>query len=133
MYLFGRIGALVLRGAREQAFRSAFMWNTVEPFEMTADQAFMVALAMCGNAGQVSIIEQTGYQAFYEAVDAAYSLNYPLDILVSACPYPEVVGEILETVAEGIWEAAMEAYAEFFGSDADEGDFEGGDEGYEDW
>lgn len=108
MYLFGRIGALVLRSAREQAFRSAFMWGSSAGLEMVADEAFMMALDMCGNSGQVSIIERTGYQAFYEAVREALGDGDPFDVLMSACPHPEAVGEILEEVAGYIMEAAEE-------------------------
>lgn len=60
-----------------------------------ADEGYNTAVDMCGNEGQVSIIDMTGYDSFVAAAEAAYNNADGLGILISACPYPDVVGDIL--------------------------------------
>lgn len=85
-----------------------------------ADTGYDTAMNMCGNDGQVSIIDMTGYDAFYEAAEqmAMAHSDEALGIVVSACPYPEAVTEILEesvaVMIEIIAEARGDALDQYF-------------------
>lgn len=68
--------------------------------EAAAEAGYENALAMCGNDGQVSVIEMTGFDAFLAAAEAiAAEQGDPSQILRAACPYPEAVGQILDESA----------------------------------
>lgn len=95
-----RVASALARG-RQQSFSFSFFNDVQMPMEMldAADEAFSMALDLCGNEGQVSVIEMTGMEAFIEAARAAWHENDPFTVLLEACPYPEAVTLILEEVA----------------------------------
>lgn len=65
-----------------------------------AEAGYAKALDMCGNNGQRSIIELTGYEAFEQAVRAhADDMDGRL-VLTMAAPHPEAVVEILDETYE---------------------------------
>lgn len=61
-----------------------------------ADEAYYTAFEMCGNNGQVSIIEMTTYDGFHHAAAEIMTDGMGDMVLYSYCPYPEAVGEILD-------------------------------------
>lgn len=64
-----------------------------------AEMGFEMALDMCGNLGQVSVIEQTGFDAFYQGAMNVVEGGESSSALYAACPYPDAVGEILDEVS----------------------------------
>lgn len=90
--------------------------------EEAAETGYGTALDMCANEGQVSVIDMTGYDAFESAASAAAEGGDGLNVLMSACPYPEAVGIILEE-CYGIMEEIINEGIE--GLLLDEGDGEG--------
>lgn len=76
--------------------------------EEAAETAYDAALSLCGNPGQISIIEMTE-EAFYEAAEhiaEAYdqsesmgALEEGYGILVAGCPHPDAVIIILQIAA----------------------------------
>lgn len=122
MFIYGRIGALFR--ARQAGRSSSRMWNLSSNLERVADESFSIAISMCGNSGQVSIIERTGYQAFYEAVVDAMEGGDPHGVLVDACPYPDAVELILEEAAQHIADWAEDRISESEAAEEiEEGDF----------
>lgn len=103
--------------------------------EEAAEMGYEVAMDMCGNEGQISVIEMTGESAFYEAAEAAATAGGgTYEILVAACPYPEAVDQILQEAAATILDHINEGVDEYLSEgDADEegdsgdGDLLGGD------
>lgn len=80
--------------------------------EEAAESGYDTAMSMCGNEGQVSVIDMTGFEAFVEAAEAAADERNGLDVLISACPYPDAVSIILEesySVIEDIVGGGLEA------------------------
>lgn len=95
--------------------------------EGIADEAFNMAFEMCGNEGQVSIIERTTWGAFIEAVVDAIQ-KYPAhESLYFNCPHPEAVGQILDDCAQFIQDTVEEHENSL---EADVGD---GDDWNPDW
>ena len=88
-------------------------------------EGYDTAISMCGNDGQVSIIEMTE-PGFNEAALEAMYQGDPLGPLVSACPYPEAVGEILEEAAMAMYDAAEDRMGKVW-------DMEPPDEGEDAW
>lgn len=84
-----------------------------------ADEGYNTAIDMCGNEGQVAIIDMTGYDAFVSAAEAAYNDDDGLGILISACPHPDAVGEILEESYGVIQEYISEVNNDMFGDDGE--------------
>ena len=62
------------------------------------DAYYSMAISMCGNAGQVAIIESMGVSAFSEAGTAHNDGGDAGDTLIFLCPYPEAVEDILGEV-----------------------------------
>lgn len=98
-----------------------------------ADAGYNLAMDMCGNDGQVSVIDMTGYDAFYECAESAAEANRGdgYEILLSACPYPEAVTEILFEAAIAIFDIVNETASEIYegdmeklGEDEDEVEFD---------
>ena len=83
-----------------------------------AEMGFDLALSMCGNPGQVSVIEQTGFDAFYEGARDVLEGGDSSGAIYAACPYPDAVGEILDAAAEEINGFMEEALGGAFGTGA---------------
>lgn len=109
-WLFGNFGGSAFTDlmAGELAERGAI--------DEAADAGYNLAMDMCGNDGQVSIIDMTGYDAFYECAESAAEANRGdgYDILLAACPYPEAVTEILFEAAITIFDIVNEAASETY-------------------
>lgn len=69
--------------------------NGPSPFT-AAGYAYDTALSMCGNEGQVTIIEMMGYQAFLDAAFFALEGEDAVATLEGLASHPEAVTEILE-------------------------------------
>lgn len=91
--------------------------------EDAAEAGFDVALSMCGNNGQISIIEQTE-PYFHEAAEAAAQDKPAIVPLVLGCPYPNAVSEILREAADVIESIIADGQDEFMVDDGDEEDFD---------
>lgn len=88
-----------------------------------AEAGYDTAIDGCGNEGQVSIIEMTGFDAFHEAAEeAASDGSGPYEILMGACPYPEAVSFILGDAAAAIIDVINAATGELLSEDDSEDD-----------
>lgn len=94
-----------------------------------AETAYEAAIDMCGNDGQVSVIEMTGDGAFYDAAEEAAGEGDPYAVLMAACPYPEAVGEILAEAAAIIEDIIGDAGDWLFDDSGDDDFDEGSGEG----
>lgn len=89
---------------------------------MHAEESYYLALSMVGNMGQLSIIEMMGVDTFLDAAEEAYNEGDPEGLLVSECPHPEAVGEILLEVAQYLIDMAEDYRDENAGSTPESGD-----------
>lgn len=95
--------------------------------EEAAEEGYNTAMDMCGNDGQVSVIDMTGVDAFHDAAEAAATNGDAARVLVSACPYPEAVHEILDEAAAVIEGIISDATDGILGNDDGDADEEGDD------
>lgn len=97
MWFRNAAGLLGLGSRRAYRRGQMFSWGHGDfDIEGIASLAFHTAVDLCGNEGQVSIIDQMGLDAFYEACFEAINEGDAVDALMGLCPYPDAVGEILE-------------------------------------
>lgn len=92
LWLRGIIGASA-RSWLGQGFQAILDYGP--SVNTAAGYAYDTALTMCGNEGQVSIIEQMGFGAFKEAAEYALGGDDAVDVLEGLCSHPEAVSEIL--------------------------------------
>ena len=76
---------------------------------------YNTAVDMCGNNGQVAVIDLTGYDAFHAAAELCYNGEDGLGHLMMVCPYPDAVGMILEESYGVIEEYIAEVQEDLFG------------------
>lgn len=79
------------------------LWNVVAAqyfIEEAAVAGFDEAISMCGNNGQIAIIEGMEWD-FHNAAEYAAAGGDVAEYLMDVCPYPDAVSEILETA--GAW------------------------------
>lgn len=125
-----RIRSVLGFGARKAMARgSSSYWGggSTDPGEGLIDtmyESFYIALDMCGNEGQASIIEAMGLGAFMGATVDALEGGDAIDSLMGYASHPEAVEQILEEAGTFI----NDAVSDVWGDSGDEGEFEEGEE-----
>lgn len=84
-------------------------------------ESFYIALDMCGNEGQASIIESMGIDAFRGATVEAFEGGDAVDSLMGYASHPEAVEQILEEAGSYINDVVGDALSDH----GDEGESEG--------
>lgn len=93
-----------------------------------------MAIDMCGNDGQISVIERTE-DGYHRAAESALAGSGSAEMTLRAyCPYPEAVSEILGETAQVIEDMCEEIRGDaLYAGEWDEGEFEGDEEEEEFW
>lgn len=105
---FGRKKVPLPSGVRYMTYRD-IVTAGISGMDTLGNNAYEIAISMCGNSGQETIINDMGVEAFIDAAHVYMNNNYDdaitLEFLTLSTDHPEAVSIILEEAARYIADA----------------------------